>query len=214
MGYGGSPSATFQRPADLHPEQNGKLFPNQVVPVLFPGIGMLTLHALCAQAWNVMALIAQLETGRTMTCTSAADALRTFALQERAFFTRYGRPYNPLTMTTSSKVYQNLRYWLRRLMAMVATPGTSNHGWGCAVDGALWVQVNGKWRIVSMASDKEFFAWLKANASRFGFYLNVNSESWHLEYCPAENTPLEVWNVMKFLHPDQTPLGNKPAGGA
>lgn len=50
---------------------------------------------------------------------------------------------------------------------LAAVPGTSQHGWGLAID----VDVN---------ADGQ--AWLRANASRFGFFEDVPREPWHWEY--------------------------------
>ncbi len=50
---------------------------------------------------------------------------------------------------------------------LAAVPGTSQHGWGLAVD--VDVDANGQ-------------AWLRANASRFGFFEDVPREPWHWEY--------------------------------
>lgn len=48
-----------------------------------------------------------------------------------------------------------------------AAPGTSNHGWGLALD----VDV-----------DAQGLAWLRANAGRYGFVEAVPREPWHWEY--------------------------------
>jgi len=48
-----------------------------------------------------------------------------------------------------------------------ATPGTSEHGWGLAVD----VDV-----------DKGGLAWLRANGATYGFVEAVSREPWHWEY--------------------------------
>lgn len=46
-----------------------------------------------------------------------------------------------------------------------ATPGTSNHGWGLAVD-----------------ADTPTINWLKANGARYGWANTVAKEPWHWEY--------------------------------
>lgn len=48
-----------------------------------------------------------------------------------------------------------------------AVPGTSNHGWGVAVDLAL---------------SGPALSWMRRNARRFGYYETVPRESWHWEY--------------------------------
>ena len=49
---------------------------------------------------------------------------------------------------------------------LAAVPGTSNHGWGSALDLKL---------------DDAAFNWLKQNAAQFGF-TNIPRERWHWEY--------------------------------
>ena len=53
---------------------------------------------------------------------------------------------------------------------LAATPGTSNHGWGMAVDLTL---------------DNRAQEWMRANAHQFGFVEDVPREPWHWTYRPA-----------------------------
>lgn len=53
---------------------------------------------------------------------------------------------------------------------LAATPGTSKHGWGIAVDLSL---------------DSTAQAWMRANAGRYGFVENVSREPWHWQYKPT-----------------------------
>ena len=53
-----------------------------------------------------------------------------------------------------------------------ATPGTSNHGWGLAVD----IDV----------SDPATMSWVRANGWRFGFVEAVPREPWHWEFRPQQ----------------------------
>jgi hypothetical protein len=55
---------------------------------------------------------------------------------------------------------------------LAATPGTSNHGWGLAVDADV--------------TDPALLAWVRANAPRFGFVEAVPREPWHWEYRPHQ----------------------------
>jgi cell wall-associated NlpC family hydrolase len=50
---------------------------------------------------------------------------------------------------------------------LAAEPGTSNHGWGVAVDLSFGVGA---------------LAWMRANAGRYGFFETVPREDWHWEY--------------------------------
>jgi D-alanyl-D-alanine carboxypeptidase len=53
---------------------------------------------------------------------------------------------------------------------LAAEPGTSNHGWGLALDLDL---------------DPSAQAWMRANAWRFGFVEDTPREPWHWTYRPA-----------------------------
>lgn len=53
-----------------------------------------------------------------------------------------------------------------------AEPGTSNHGWGLAVDFDV--------------TDPTTLAWLRNNAYRFGFVEAVPREPWHWEFRPTQ----------------------------
>jgi hypothetical protein len=53
-----------------------------------------------------------------------------------------------------------------------AVPGTSNHGWGLAVD----VDV----------TDSATADWMRANAYKYGFVESVPREPWHWEYRPTQ----------------------------
>jgi D-alanyl-D-alanine carboxypeptidase len=55
---------------------------------------------------------------------------------------------------------------------LAAVPGTSNHGWGMAVDADV--------------TDPAALAWMRANAPRFGFVEAVPREPWHWEFRPAQ----------------------------
>lgn len=59
---------------------------------------------------------------------------------------------------------------------MAATPGTSNHGWALAFD--LGSGVN--------SYDSAAYAWMKNNASRFGFFHPTWAEPGHADYAKAE----------------------------
>jgi len=68
---------------------------------------------------------------RNLTITSAADAFRTYAIQERIFRDRYTTTYLPRRPT---KIWNGVTWFLKPNQATAAVPGTSNHGKGLAVD--------------------------------------------------------------------------------
>ncbi|WP_420452521.1 M15 family metallopeptidase [Ilumatobacter sp.] len=55
---------------------------------------------------------------------------------------------------------------------LAATPGTSNHGWGLAVDADV--------------RDPRTLQWLKVNGPRFGWVESVPREPWHWEFRPDQ----------------------------
>lgn len=55
---------------------------------------------------------------------------------------------------------------------LAAVPGTSNHGWGLAVDVDI--------------TDPATLDWIRANGYRFGFVEAVRREPWHWEYRPQQ----------------------------
>ena len=201
------PTAKMIMPSDSPVERNGLLQPHELRQSLAPGHGMVSLHHLASRAFDAMRFQLWAETGAMnngiqLTVTSLGDGYRSFANQDWAFRDRYREHYNPITCTTQYKMYMGKKWWKRRGVAMVATPGTSNHGWGLAGDFAVWresSQGRGDWKVRALASNKEGWTWMLANAPSFGFFANVSSESWHWEYCAGDNLPQRVLDVENFL---------------
>jgi cell wall-associated NlpC family hydrolase len=85
----------------------------------------------------------------------------------------------PLCITDSYRSYAGQVDLYGRKPALAAVPGTSNHGWGLAVDLCGGVERFGTAQ----------YAWMVANAGRFGFLHptwadpgNGREEPWHWEY--------------------------------
>jgi len=105
-----------------------------------------------------------------------ADAAATFSAMSKAYAAHFGRP---ICVTDSYRSYEMQVDVHRRKPTMTAIPGTSNHGWGTAVDLCDGVQSFGT----------PTFGWLSANASRFGWFHpswaaqgGSRPEPWHWEY--------------------------------
>ena len=86
---------------------------------------------------------------------------------------------NALCVTDSYRSYSEQVSVYQRKPGLAAIPGTSEHGWGLAVDFCGGIQESG-----SAAS-----AWMKANAGRFGFFhpswaepSGNRPEPWHWEF--------------------------------
>jgi hypothetical protein len=105
-----------------------------------------------------------------------ADAAATFNALSQAYAARFGRP---ICVTDSYRTLEMQVDVHRRKPNMTAVPGTSNHGWGTAVD--LCDGVN--------RFDSPTHAWMQANAPRFGWFHpgwaragSTRPEPWHWEF--------------------------------
>lgn len=85
------------------------------------------------------------------------------------------------------------RWYRLKDVVPVATPGTSNHGWGIAIDVAEW---NGR-SIVGITASKAW-PWLKANAVSFGFSWEWSAETkepWHIRHLHGNDVSQRVKDV-------------------
>jgi len=171
------------------------------------------LHRQAQRGWTAMSSVCKVATGDTLTITSTADAYRPYAVQKSAFLTRM-QPvsYAVYAVTAAAKrrkwSYGGNTYWrLRPGYASVAVPGTSNHGWGIALDTCV-LRPDGS--IASLASSAAWM-WLLANASTFGFSWE-NDESWHLRYFAGDATPAAVTNYEQAGQPAPWPPFNPSVG--
>lgn len=169
-------------PTDLAGERNGSITEAKMASLLsFP---QGRLHRLAATAYNAMQLSAFFA-GIELRPTSSADCYRTFAQQERTFRGRYTPVPNGSRVT---RTWQGQRWYLMPGKAPSAAPGTSNHGWGLAVDIANCSGTRLNWLL------GDGFA--TSNALKFGFSWEVasgpNAEAWHLRYVCGDKLPQAV----------------------
>lgn len=134
--------------------RNGRIDPNNLQPI---NLGSHRLYKDAAQAFIQMASKYKADTGKTLTVT---DSYRPLQVQIDLIL-RKGWYKGEAPANTS------------QISGLAAQPGTSNHGWGLAVDIA--------------GSDKfgtDTYNWLAANAKDFGFQRiqNDTKEPWHWEY--------------------------------
>jgi len=115
-------------------------------------------------------------------------AFRSFQSQLTLFESRYADSDTGRVPTVTRK-YEGKTWYLKKGMSPSATPGTSNHGWGLAMDLAYEV----KGTLTSMGG--KCLDWLCANGPRYGFYLqgsdpkNPEFEAWHWQYCLGDKSP-------------------------
>lgn len=159
-------------PAVLAGESNGELrssilFTLDDTPdVIFVEPAMRSWKALRAHA---------ADDGITLDATSLYDSYRPISVQRSTFYSRYqSEPTG-----CGSKTCGSTRWYKLCNVATAACPGTSNHGWGIAID-------------VANASGARL-AWLEANVYDYGWSWELpDSEPWHIRYCDGDNIPAAV----------------------
>ena len=155
-------------PKELAGQRNGELNPALLVEIKPGGY----LYKTAAASWAAMKRAAKLD-GIVLKPTSVFDAYRPLSVQQAVFVQRYtldmieGRPV---------REWRGVTYSLKPGLAPLASPGTSNHGWGLAVDVAS-VTAGGR------------LEWLIANGERFGWSHEVQSEPWHIRYTLGDKLP-------------------------
>lgn len=133
------------------------------------------LHHLAADAYHALRAKALADGLPHFRPTSAGDTYRTLALQKQGFLQRY--QLEPIQGATT-RTWEGKKWYLKKGMAPMAAPGTSNHNLGLAVD-------------VAEASG-ERLKWMLNNCASFGWSWEVESEPWHIRYVAGDGIPLKV----------------------
>lgn len=164
-------------PADLAHAMNG-LLPKNVLRKIGPTTG--ELHHAAATAWNCLKMAAFFDN----MSLDHVGAYRTLSQQTTMFKQRYS--LTPQGRNITRKM-NGQTYYLRDGFAPSSTPGTSNHGWGLAID------------IANASGDR--LAWLlNGNAEKFGWSWEVKNgpqaEAWHIRYVCGDAPPRGVRNAL------------------
>jgi len=171
-------------PTNLAGVENGKLPAHLLRNIKAPN-GQL--HALAATAWNALQLAAYFD-GIEL---KHVGAYRPYEQQIALFRERYTASPTGRTPQVTRK-YQNATWYLKKGMAPAGTPGTSNHGWGLAIDVA---DASGK-RLEWLLGD----GFATSNALKFGFTWEVkdgaNAEAWHIRYVCGDKLPQAVLDAI------------------
>lgn len=171
------PVASVSMPGDLRTAHNGQLPGTILVPV--DGGGQL--HHLAARGFAAMKARAG-GAGLDLTFTYGG-CYRSYNQQEDLFRARYTTSILPGRPT---KIWQGVRWYLRPAMAMAAVPGSSNHGWGLAIDLAIGAAPQFARPI------RPAMPWLLANVRDFGFSWETQEEEWHVRYVRGDQVPQDV----------------------
>jgi hypothetical protein len=171
-------------PAALRNVEPGKLHPSLLRDIPSGG----KLFYLAADAWNAMVEAAK-AAGVELKPTSSGDLYRSYDSQKAGFLSRYSLEN---TGTGSTKTFEGKTWYLKKGMAMLATPGKSQHNLGLAVD-------------IANASEKKRINWLIANVEKFGWSWEVvPEEPWHIRYVSGD-TPTAA--VQEYVARNPKPAG-------
>lgn len=182
-------------PADLKRAPNGRLADNLLVPL--KGYPRGRMHRKAATGFNCLQLAAFFA-GIELKPTSPNDCYRDYAKQKAMFDRRYrleptGR--NPQV----TRKFDGKTYYLLPKVAPSASPGTSNHGLGLAVDisGATGA------RLAWMLGDLSKPYGTGCPVIQFGFSWEVksgpNAESWHIRWVCGDNYPPAVIDALRVF---------------
>jgi hypothetical protein len=175
-------------PAALKSVEPGKLHPSLLRDIPTGG----KLFYLAADAWNAMVEAAKAD-GVELKPTSSGDLYRSYDSQKAGFLSRYSLQD---TGTGSTKTFEGKTWYLKKGMAMLATPGKSQHNLGLAVD-------------IANASEKKRINWLIANVEKFGWSWEVvPSEPWHIRYVCGDAVPQAVKDYVARNPKPGSPFGS------
>ena len=178
-------------PSDLKRAKNGKL-PPQLLRRIQPSGRM---HHLAAISWAVLRELASAE---GLDLVHVGD-YRPYE-QQLALFESRMKPYPNAKRDKQVVRTFNGAKWYLHTGAPVATPGTSNHGWGLAIDAAL--KTKGKrGGIVSITTKPRIakrsgLQFLLAEAPSLGWSWELQSEPWHIRYVAGNKTPARLAELL------------------
>jgi len=206
------PVKTVIRPAALRGQSNGRIATAKLVEV--PSLrGGPTARLLppAARAWRALRGAARAD-GHLLDAVGPTDSYRPFEVQEKIFRARYTTD----NIGGPSRIWLGKRWFQRPGTAIAAVPGTSNHGWGLAVD--TGEQSDSDIGVESI--DDRTLRWLLDNELDFGFSHEVQSEPWHIRYFAGDTLPAAVLeftgedddmalgeDIYRLLHDGRRPPG-------
>ena len=174
-------------PHNLQGVANGRLPQTSLAPFL---TGEHSLHPFATWHGTRLVNACKAATGIQLTYTYGG-CYRTYTQQYNLFHSRY-TPCSYatyITLASGKRKYWGAnpinKYWkLNAGMAMAAVPGTSNHGWGLAIDVAL-----GENSATCTPLTYNAINWLYINAPKYGFSWESQSEPWHIRYVLGDVHP-------------------------
>lgn len=177
------PVAPVKLPAALDGTTNGAIPAAKLrtVPSLHDGRAV-TLLIVASRSFVAMRAAAEKAGVRL----EAISSYRTYEQQVALFTERYVPHYARHTDgSVSYRIWNGVR-WYHAFGPTTAVPGTSNHGRALAID----FVVTATWQ-----------TWMLANAARFGWSWEIQSEAWHLRYVAGDQLPQAVLDYESSQNP-------------
>ena len=181
---GGLPVAKMVLPQDLKGCENGKLPKSLLRPISPSG----QMHHYAATSWMMLRELAAEE---GLDLVHVGD-YRPYAQQVALFMSRM-KPFPDAKRNVQVTRIFNGEKWFLHVGAPVATPGTSNHGWGLAIDAALKTKAG----VVTISTKpkgakRSGLEFLLAEAPALGWSWELQSEPWHIRYVAGDKTPVPL----------------------
>lgn len=110
-----------------------------------------------------------------------ADAAASYERMAKAF----NRVHGPMYMTDAYRDLATQKRLKKEKGSLAAAPGTSNHGWGIAVDFASRINISTSVQHQWMDRNASEYGWVNPLWARDNVRSNGEFEPWHWEYVPA-----------------------------
>lgn len=188
------PVLSVIRPSALSTHLNGQL-PEEILRTT--STRNLRLLEKPSYAWEAL----KAELGQLGILLDSTGMYRSYKLQQTLFLDRYqvepipNRPY---------KWWNGIKYYQKAGVAQAATPGTSNHGWGLAVDIAEQLDADPEQEGISSRALTYLVGGI---AEQFGWSWELQSEPWHLRYVAGDDLPVAV---VEWMHSTAPPTPDPP----
>ena len=179
------PISKVKTPKDLRRARNGALSADLLRPIKPSG----RMHHQAAIGWGVLQDLAAAE---KLTLVHVGD-YRPIE-QQVALFKQRMKPFPNAKVSKQTTRKFNGQVWYLHNGAPVATPATSNHGWGLAIDAALKLK---RGQIVSITTKPKIarrsgLEFLLEYAEQCGFSWELQSEPWHIRWVAGDKLPAMV----------------------
>lgn len=178
------PIAKVRMPSDLKKVDNGQL-PNDLLRKIEPSGRM---HHLAARAWAALRAKAA-EEGLNLVHVGDYRPLE----QQISLFMSRMKPFPDAKKAEQTTRKWDGKVWYLHQGAPVATPATSNHGWGLAIDAAL----NAAGQVVPITTKpkkakRSGLDFLLAEYEQYGWSHELQSEPWHIRLVCGDQLPPAV----------------------